>query len=431
MFYECFTKHQEIMTVTVDYVILPHLKKEDGTNFIRIRVTHKRKSKYLKTNIAVEPEDLTRTGNLKNEGKKDLAMDEVRRMRRIADKMTTYALDEMSVDDVVRYIKARLAEGEGFRLNFASYGIKLAEGMKEGTGKNYRVAMRCLVRYFGHEPDISEITVRAMRGFEDFIRKERNMVYHADKGLVAGEGFKSARAVSMYTGAVRAVYKKARIEFNDPDLGIFRIPNDIFDYYKVPRVPATRPRDIPAEWVQLMIDQREGLEGRERMAVDSFLISFALMGMNAVDLYYITEKPKDGILHYFRTKTADRRDDDAEMYVRIEPCIRAVMRDYMGRARLFDYHVRYSSMNTFTAALNKGLRSWIRRNGLDDFTFYSARHTWGTLGASKRVGIDLALVTEGLCHMNQSRKVDFIYVRKDWERVWDANAKVLALFDWK
>lgn len=421
------------MSVTVSYVILDHLKKDDGTNFIRVRITHKRKSKYLKTNIAVEPSDFTRTGNLKNQGKIDLAKDEVKIIRKIVDAMPTSASDEMDVDDVVRYIKAKRADGEGFRLDFASYGISLAEKMKPGTGKNYIVAMRCLVRYFGHNPDISEITVRAMRGFEEFIRKEKKMVYHVDKGIVEGDGTKSERAVNMYTGAVRAIYKKARIEFNDPDLGIMRIPVDIFEYYKVPKVPPAEHRDIPPEWIQMMLDQRGGLEGRERMAIDVFLLSFGLMGINSIDLYNVKEQPKNGVLHYFRTKTTDRRSDGAEMFVRIEECVMGLVNEYRGKERAFRFHTMYATDNTFNAAINKGLKAWKSRNGLEDedkFTFYSARHTWATLGASKRVGIDLALVTEGLCHVDQGRKVDMIYIRKDWERVWDANAKVLGLFRW-
>lgn len=419
------------MAITIDYVILPHLKKEDGTNLIRLRVTHKRKSKYIKTNISVTAEDFTRSGNLKNQGKIDLAGDEVKKWRGVVDKMPTSASDVMTVDEVVKYIKAKLADEGGFRLDFASYGMQVAARKKKGTGKNYIVAMRCLMRYFKHDPDIKEITVRAMRGFEEFIRKEKNMVYHADKGLVEGKGTKSERAVNMYTGAVRAVYKSAMREFNDPDLGIMRIPVDIFEYYKVPKVPPSEHRDIPMEWVQLMIDQRKGLSGRKRMAVDAFLISFALMGINAVDMYMSMEKPKDGVLHYFRTKTTDARDDKAEMYVRIEPCIQELVSDYLDRSRAFDFYKRYASSGTFVAALNKGLKAWKEMNKItDDFTFYAARHTWATLGSSKRVGIDLVLVTEGLCHVDQARKIDFIYVRKDWERVWDANVKVLELFKW-
>ena len=102
------------MAVTVNYAILPQHWKEDGTNLIRIRITHKRKSRYLITNIALERADLTRSGNLKHQGKEDLANDEVKRIRAIVDAMTTAATDEMDVDDVVRYVKAKRAEGEGY-----------------------------------------------------------------------------------------------------------------------------------------------------------------------------------------------------------------------------------------------------------------------------------------------------------------------------
>lgn len=420
------------MAITVDYVILHHLKKENGTNFIRLRVTHKRKSKYIKTNICIEPEDLTRSGNLKNAGKEDLADAEVRKWRGIVDAMPALAQEDMDVGEVVGYIKARIAEQEVFRLNFARYGLELARTKKEATAWNYKAAVACLVRFFGHEPDISEITVRAMRGFEEYIRNEGRIIHNANgRRFIQSKTKKSENAVAKYVGIVRAIYKSARLEFNDPDLGVMRLPIDIFEYYKAPAIVyASEPRDIPAEWVQMMIDQRRGLTGRQRLAVDAFLMSFCLMGINMVDMYKCA-KAKDGVIHYYRTKTMDKKADRAEMFVRVEPCVSEIMKDYRGAGLLFDFSERYVSANKMTTAVNAGLRQWIEANGLEDFTFYSARHTWATLGASKRVGIDFALVTEGLSHSNASRRMDMVYIRKDWERVWDANAKVLELFDWK
>ena len=410
------------MAVTIDYVILPHLKKENGTNFIRLRVTHKRKSKYIKTNISIEPEDLTRSGNLKNKGKEDLADAEVRKWRRIVDAMPTFSLDDMDVGDVVKCIKGKLSD-DVFRLDFVEFSLGQIVKMKPATGKAYTTALNCLVRYFGHSPDVSEITVRAMQGFEDFIRNE---------GKLQGKGGKGkTTAVSQYPTLIGALFRKARKMYNEPDTGQMRIPNDVFEYYTPPKPPPSKPKAIPAEWVQMMIDQRKGLQGRERTAIDAFLISFCLMGMNAEDMHGAKEKPKDGIIHYFRTKTTDRKDDRAEMFVRIEPCLREIMSDYIGKDMLFDFGKRYASTKNMSHCVNRGLALWIKRNGLEHFTFYAARHTWATLGASKSVGVDLALVTEGLSHSDASRKMDMVYIRKDWERVWDANAKVLGLFDWK
>lgn len=419
--------------MTVEYVVLPHLKKSDGTNFIRIRITHKRKSKYIKTNILLEPEDFARSGNLRHQGKKDLADDEVRKYRRVIDEMPTSATDEMNVDEVVRYVQAKLKENEAFRLNFARYGMEVADRKKAGTAHNYRVAVRCLVRYFGHEPDISEITVKSMRGFEEFIRNEPRMVYHIGKDelMKKKDKKKGERAVSQYLSAMRSLYRAARMEFNEPDLGVFRIPIDPFDYYQVPRPPVPEHRDIPAEWVQMMIDQRKELQGLERLGVDVFLISFGLQGINIVDLFTTAEKPKNDVLHYYRRKTTDSKRDRAEMFVRIEDCIAEILKDYLGRKTVFRFNEMYATRLNFTIAVNDGLKSWRERNELDrHFTFYAARHTWATLAASKKLGIESSLITDALAHSDRSRQMDMVYIRKDWERVWDANAKVLGLFKW-
>ena len=421
------------MAVTIDYVILPHLKKADGTNFIRLRVTHKRKSKYIKTNIALEAEHFTRSGNLKHQGKKDLALDEVKKWRKVVDAMPSSATDAMDVADVVRYVQAKLKEDEQFILNFARYGMEVADRKKKGTAHNYRVAVRSLVRYFGHEPDISEITVKSMRGFEEFIRNEPRMVYHIGKDelMKKKDRKKGERAVSQYLSTMRSLYRAARLEFNEPDLGVFRIPIDPFDYYQVPRPPVPEHRDIPAEWVQMMIDQRKELQGLERLGVDVFLISFGLQGINIVDLFTTAEKPKNDVLHYFRTKTKDVKSDKAEMYVRIEPCIRDIMSDYHGRKTVFRFCEMYATRLNFTIAVNDGLKAWREKNKLPDhFTFYAARHTWATLAASKRLSIDSSVITDALAHSDRSRQMDMVYIRKDWERVWDANAKVLGLFRW-
>jgi integrase len=120
------------------------------------------------------------------------------------------------------------------------------------------------------------------------------------------------------------------------------------------------------------------------------------------------------------------------MFVRIEPCISDIMKDYIGKDRVFSFNQRYARNYGFNVAVNNGLKAWIKRNDIQNhFTFYAARHTWPTLAASKRLQIDSAVITEALSHSDQSRRMDKVYTRTDWERVWDANAKVLGLFDWK
>lgn len=420
------------MSVTFSPVLLPHHQKADGTNFYRIRVTHKRMHRYLKTSICVEQKNLTRGGKVRDTFIIDQVDDLVRRMRRIASEITAAELNAMDIDEVVRFVEARLVKPQEFRLDFVEFGMKVAEKKSPGTASVYRVALNALVRFFsGRHPDISEITVRNLRAFEEFIRAEPVVKVNWRTGeAMKINKTKGTRAPSQYLASLRHIYRAARAEFNDPDLGKFVLPVDPFEYYTVPKIPSSRHRDIPVEVIQKMIDTRSELTDRVRLAIDAFLISFSLMGMNAADMYECA-KPRDGILHYCRKKTAGRRDDKAEMYVRIEECVRPILAEYKDSDRAFRYHRIYSNKDTFTTALNQGLKIWCRRYGQEPFTFYSARHSWATIGHGKRCNIPMVLISAGLCHVPASNNTDQVYVRLDWEQVWDANAKILSLFDWE
>ena len=420
------------MGVTFKILLDDRYKKADGSNFLRIRVTHQRRSKYIRTNIAILPEDLTKSGNIKDEDKKDLADDLKKRMRKAADSIEHYKLKSMTVEDVVEYIDAKLAEPEIFELDFIEYGLKVADKKKKGTGDVYRTSLNALLRFFkGRHPDIKEITVRNLYAFEEFIKNEPVVKVNWRTGTEKQiKKTKGRRAPSQYIGAFRHIYNCARKEFNDPDLGIFRIPNDPFEYYSVPKIPASVHKAIPVEVIQMMIDTRKELTGRIRMAVDAFLISFGLCGINATDMF-LCEKAKKGIVHYFRSKTTDRKDDKAEMFVRIEPCIHMIMKDYKDLERQFDYHKRYANRDVFTTALNQGLRIWQKRYKQQDFTFYAARHSWGTVAGSSKCNIDDRVISVGMSHADERNKMNSIYVKFDWNQLYEANAKVLQVFDWK
>ena len=61
-------------------------------------------------------------------------------------------------------------------------------------------------------------------------------------------------------------------------------------------------------------------------------------------------------------------------------------------------------------------------------TFYTARHTWATL--AYKIGIEKGIINDCLCHIDEAMKVTDIYIEKDWERLWEANRRVIDCFDW-
>lgn len=422
------------MDVTVNFqaVLLPHQRRRDGSNRIRIRITHRRESKWIKTNIVVSADEQTASGKPKNKAVMKPAEKLIDKMADVVNHIDMYKLASMSVEELVVYINNALKEPEKFCLDFIEYGRLVASRKSKGTGNMYIVAMNALERFFkGRHPDISEITVRNLRAFEQFLNDENVVKVNWRTGKKKTlRKKKGDRAASLYLSNIRHIYKCARIEFNDPDLGLFPIPNDPFEYYSVPKMPSAKHRDISPDVVQLMIDTRHKYMGRVRMAIDAFLISFGLCGINAADLF-VVGKPKKGVLIYNRQKVKDRRDDDALMKVMIEPCIAEIMKEYLDKDRCFDYYKRYKDKDIFTTALNQGLRIWIKDNRQEDFTFYSARHAWATIGASKRCGVSWDIIGCGLCHVNESQKINAIYINQDWELLWDANRKILGTFDWK
>lgn len=420
------------MAVTYRPVLLDHLWKEDNTNFVRIRVTHQRKSRYIKTNILCHKDDLNRSGDIKTGSILDSISDLLKKMRSITNGIDTYDIEAMSVDEVIKLIDEGLKKPERFVLDFVDFGYKVAERKSAGNAQTYYVALNALVRFFGgRHPDISEITVRNLRRFEEYLRNEKvvKVDWRTGKEKTIKKD-KGRRAPSLYLSNIRHIYKSARLEFNDPDLGKFPIPVDPFEYYSVPKTPASRHRDIPVEVIQMMIDTRESVTRRQRMAVDAFLISFGLCGMNAADMFSCGKPKRNGVLYYQRQKTTKRRDDGAEMWVKIHPCIREIMNEYMDSERCFSYHRMYSNKDVFTTALNQGLRGWQKKFKQQDFTFYSARHSWGTIGSSKRCNIDAKVITAGLCHVDESSRTDDIYVKFDWELLWDAQKTILDVFKW-
>lgn len=155
------------------------------------------------------------------------------------------------------------------------------------------------------------------------------------------------------------------------------------------------------------------------------------MGANFADLYNAVP-PRGNVWRYNRQKTRSRRADRAEMVVYIPACVYARLRRlgallegaswWLPELRALDADKSVASQK-----VNRGLAAWCRKNGVERFTFYAARHTWATL--ARKAGVEKALVDECLCHVGDYALTD-IYAERDWDLINGANDKVLALFSW-
>ena len=166
---------------------------------------------------------------------------------------------------------------------------------------------------------------------------------------------------------------------------------------------------------------------RYNFALDLFILSFALVGMNLVDLYYC-ECCTDGRITYDRIKTKNRRADHARISIKIQPEIKALVdkyRDPTGK-RMFKFYRMYASMTTIHKAVGAGLKKIAESIGLDELDFYAARHTWATI-AQNDAGVDKWTVHTALNHVDDETKITDTYIRKSWDPIDKANRKVLNL----
>lgn len=411
-------------------------KRADGTYNVRIRITHNREIRRMSTNLYVTSEDLTRSLKIKSVNITDKCDELIKKCRKACNDLG-FELFDMPIDELVAKIKKHLQGGDKFYLDFIQYTKDKASKMKKGTGDTYLNMLSALKRFIKRESlDISEINTNFLREFEQFIAAEPSQRGNNRKKAKKDLTTKGGRAVSKYLACVRAIHNMAKEEFNDEDRGIINIPFSPFKKYKLKPQPKTRKRAIPVALIQQLIDlpyEKEIIGGRTsrfNLAKDCFILSFALVGMNSADMFY-SGLPKKNIVIYNREKTEGRRDDGAEMHVRIERCIAKLIDKYKDDNKLFRFHRHYSNHATFNAAINKGLKRIGKLIGVDDLEFYAARHSWATIARSSAVGIDKYTVHEGLNHAsNKDMKVTDIYIDKDWTVIWEANKKVLALFDW-
>lgn len=427
---------------TFKIVVLPHQKKEDGTYNVKIRVTQNRKSKYIKTSQYVTASDITKKKErgaekirVKNQAIMDL-MDEIVLGYRKRLVEAGPQAEQWDVDKVVEYLTREVKEE--FRLDILEYGRKYADSLerkgKLGTARQYRISMNALERFAGSKLEVNDITVSFLKSFEKHLLEEP-----AFKGTRSGDAvptgkMKTDMAIRLYMSHLRFLFNQAKLEFNDEEAGNINIPLSPFGRYKIPTIPLSKHRVLTVEQIQQIIDlpykklSKNFSYSTFVVAKDVFLLSFGLMGMNTADLYELNSF-SDGIITYERRKTRTRRADKAMIRVKVEPELLPLFDKYKGKDTVFKFNERYKDSETFNRMVNTGLKAVGKEIGIPGLNFYYARHTMASICANK-LGIDIARVDEMLNHSEPQLALARVYIEKDFKPLWEANRKLIDLFDW-
>lgn len=400
--------------------VYSHHKKQDGTYNVKIRVTHKQKKRYISTAIFVDKDDLTRSLKIKNQFIIDQTDLIIKGYRSICNKNPT-AVNSMDIDGVIRLLEKGDAD-ERFDLDFIKYSRDyIAQIDNAGNASNYEIALNNLIKFLGRDRlSIHEINTTFVNNWITWIKKQP-----PPKGKTKGQ-----RASSLYPSTLRAVHNAAKKQFNDEGAGIIKIPYSPFKNADIPKYKRSRHRVITVEDVKAIanLGYRKIIQpgvNRFNFSRDLFLISFCLLGTNNVDLFNCTDY-RNGRISYKRQKTKSRREDEAFISIKVEPEIIPLIEKYRDKTgeRVFNFYQLYSNTETFTHAINKGLKMIGTKLEIDDLEFYAARHTLASIAVNK-VGVDKLSVHTALNHVDERMKATDMYIEKDFTPNDVANRKLL------
>lgn len=162
---------------------------------------------------------------------------------------------------------------------------------------------------------------------------------------------------------------------------------------------------------------------------DMMRLSFMLLGINTVDLYNLKEIKK-GRVEYDRSKTGGL------FSVKVEPEAMAIIERYKGEKALLCIADRWSDHRNFRHQLNAAIKRIGKAQGkgkkdlegegpFAEVTSYWMRHSWGTI--AYELGVSDDTISQALGHQGSGARVTEVYIRRNMDKVDDANRKVL---DW-
>jgi len=414
---------KEKIMATVNAKIYEHHKKADGTYNIKIRVYHKGDRKYIDTTHYVVRKQLARDFKIKDPFVADIVEQQLRKYRNTISDLEA-KLDHFSAEtlwDVLRDMDEEV--------DFVKFCDEHIKGLKEvgriKSAENFNVVRNSLVDYFKTDSfSINQIHYTMLLSYERFLKSERMMTRLNQFGkpvTITAKGVSSS-AVHNYMRDLRTLFNAARNRYNEEDIGIFRIKHYPFKKYKVGSPPArTKEKHNNLEEVFLIKNCITKAGSRAELAQELYMLSFYLCGTNAVDFYkFSPQNIKGDRLEYKRSKTTDRRKDEAFISIKIVDEAKPLLEKYIGKLA-----ERYSTIGCLNKALSKGMEQLCRITGLLGVTFYWARHTFANVARNecRMSKDDIALA---LNHVDEGNRTTDIYIAKDWKIVDDVQRKVIA-----
>lgn len=386
---------------TLRPVFLRNFTKSDGTVNLKIRLTQKQKTRYISTSFYVFPKFVTPEGRISNKhpsaGKLNIAINSL--MNKYNEYLLDYGSDieNTTVEKLHNYILKKDRLGG----SFTKYMEERIDYFRKVGRISYAELYRVTVKHMndfskGEDTMFTDITVTWLGAFEEYMRVHELKV--------------NSRRI--YLNNIRATY------FHAMDSGAIKGDANPFRKFKIKQEKGS-PRPLTLEEMRLLRERTT--TPRREMAVDLFMLSFYLIGINFKDMLLLGEGAlRDGRICFTRFKTE-------RLYsIKVEPEAMALINKYRGRKLLLNPIERKETRkgreeeahHDVTSNINKVLKKMMPGT---DISTYSARYSWATYAA--KIGISRDVIAHALGH-GVNTMTD-LYIDFGQDKVDEANRKVI------
>ena len=351
---------------------------------IYYRVTHRRATQQITTNIRLQPDEWDAIGEqvvvsvadksiIHNRIDSDIAL-----LKRIVKDLDGSGVT-YSVGDIIKRYKS--PECHVSVLDFMKNQIRLMRNANRlGTALNYEKTMKNFAKFLGGvNLPFSAITEQLIADYNAFL---------VQRGMVRN-------SISFYMRIMRAVYNKAvrqkLVEQTHPFTEVYT------------GIDRTRKRAV-SESVISQLYKLKLAEGTPlALARDIFIFSYCTRGMAFVDIAYLKkENIQNGVICYARRKTGQL------LSVRIEPSIQRIIDRYSLELSPYVFPILTSTdtkeaYEEYQVAINNHNRQLRRLSKMliagCKLTSYTSRHSWAT--AARNHNVPISVISQGMGHTSE------------------------------
>ena len=395
-----------------------HKPTKDGCIRVSLRLMSSNTEKHVRTGIMLRKGDyrVKKNGDISITDRISAdKLDEIVYMweKKLRELNVAYSNRTLSADEVYGIVIQDNGIPANQMKDFFAYTrafLEQDDELSEGTKRTYRCMMNSLARYCKSDKlPFSSIT-------SDFL-----------SSYIKSFGGRKKAAFLYYTKMKRIVGLAATEYNTDKVTFVYMNP---FKRVRVKESRSIGQRALSLETLRSIFSMQTD-NRRMRMAIDICMISFCLMGTNAVDLYNMSVY-KNGTICYDRSKTHKKRMDRAHIEIKVPKYILPLMDKYKSsqKGHVFNFHETFAKVSCMNSFLSRSLNLVEESLGLDEHvTFYSFRHTFATI-ARNDLRTDPITVEQALNHVCMSNPLLDVYVKKDYSIINDLNQKVSAfVFD--